>query len=123
MAWRGSGVRIPSAPPRNRRSWALHAERVEGLAVGCGQNVGTGRRHAAILSGRRGTSGIAVGPDLGVAQQTRWGERGPRRTSAGLAHNPEVAGSNPAPATKEYQVRGQFPDLGDWPLDRLLVDC
>jgi hypothetical protein len=28
------------------------------------------------------------------------------------AHNPEVAGSNPAPATKASQVRGPFP-LGE----------
>ena len=32
----------------------------------------------------------------------------PRLNRADLAHNPEVAGSNPAPATKKYQVRGQF---------------
>ncbi len=38
------------------------------------------------------------------------------------AHNPEVAGSNPAPATKASQVRGPFP-LGEgllhvWPVTR-----
>jgi hypothetical protein len=28
------------------------------------------------------------------------------------AHNPEVAGSNPAPATKKVQVRGMITELG-----------
>ena len=35
----------------------------------------------------------------------------------------EAVGSNPATPTRKTQVRGQFPDLGDWPLDRLLADC
>jgi len=38
-----------------------------------------------------------------------------------VTHNPEVAGSNPAPATEKVQVRGSFP--GDWEavLDHLTV--
>jgi hypothetical protein len=35
------------------------------------------------------------------------------------AHNPEVAGSNPAPATKKLQVKGLITGIGDQALDRL----
>jgi len=48
------------------------------------------------------------------------GARGPSIRSA---HNPEVAGSNPAPATEEVQVKGLIPASRSRVLDHLPSIC
>src|SRR5216683_8424595 len=71
--------------------------------------VGTSRQETALVgpmgeraSGSRSTrSGSAVG---WLRSRLVHCERQVRSPS--WAHNPEVAGSNPAPATRKYQVRG-----------------
>ena len=56
---------------------------------------------------RPGRDGFAAAPGAPVSWST---DAGWSSSVARWAHNPEVAGSNPAPATKKYQVRGRIPD-------------
>src|SRR5216683_7219762 len=77
--------------------------------------VGTSRQETALVgpmgeraSGSRSTrSGSAVG---WLRSRLVHCERQVRSPS--WAHNPEVAGSNPAPATRKYQVRGPIAQNG-----------
>ena len=52
---------------------------------------------------------------------TSWSDAGWSSSVARWAHNPEVAGSNPAPATRKLQVRGLIARTAVGPLDHLLA--
>jgi hypothetical protein len=86
--------------------------------VGCGEQVGDrGGIGCVRVFGPRGGQKMSAPGSCGFAS-TDYGRRRCRPVSitcatcrigvntVGWAHNPEVAGSNPAPATRKQQVRG-----------------
>lgn len=72
--------------------------------------------------GWAGIAALGTGPLVSLGR--RLGRFAARSSEGGIqcwAHNPEVAGSNPAPATTFSQVRPMINDLDHGPADRLTV--
>jgi hypothetical protein len=106
------------------RFWVAHAPcEVRGLWVRV-VGVSCGADHSFCCRGVEGwRGGVSICQGGRVALELRHNDAGWSSSVARWAHNPEVAGSNPAPATKLVQVRGSVAGDGGRALIFLSAVC